>query len=215
MTTSIRNRLIATGVLALLVVGAVLLINNVDLTGSANEPTPTSSILPALFPDVEFAVVDEYAITDNASGDTLAVHLAPQAEWENDSPTWIVDEAPEGTDTGLGVNHDQVGGASLSLASMKPIRALEDISNLGEFGLDSPAYTLSFGVIENDNTYTLQIGRTSPGDTGYYVQPAGGPSDTIYILPDFVLSPVLNILTTSPYLQPTPEGTPEGGIPSG
>jgi hypothetical protein len=210
MATSIRNRLIATGVLALLVVGAVLLVTQVDLSGSANEPTPTSSILPALFPDIESSVVDEFAITNNSSGDAFAVHLAPSEEWENDSPTWIVDKAPEGADTGLGVNHDQIGGASLSLASMKPTRALENISDLAEFGLDNPAYTLTFSVIENDDTYTLQIGRPSPGGTGYYVQPGGVPADTIYIIPDFAVSPVINMLTASPYLQPTPEPTAEG-----
>lgn len=211
MTTSIRNRLIATGVLALLVVGAVLLVTQVDLSGSANEPTPTSDILPALYPDVEFSVVDEFAITDNVSEDMLAAHLAPREEWENDSPTWVIDQAPEGADTGLGVNHEQVNGATLSLPSMKPTRALEDISDPGEFGLDNPAYTLTFGVVENDNTYTLQIGRTSPGETGYYVQPEGAQADTVYIMPDFVLSPIINMLTAPPYLQPTPEPTAEGG----
>jgi len=215
MTTSTRNRLIATGVLALLVVAAVLVINKVDLSGSANEPTPTSSVLPALFPDAEFAVVDEFTITDNASGDTLTTHLAPQDEWENDSPTWVIDTAPEGADTGLGVNHDQVNGATLSLAGMTPARVLEDVSGLGEFGLDTPAYVLSFGVIENDTTYTLNIGDKTPAGDSYYVQPLGGVDSTVYIMPDFVLSPVISMFTSPPYLQPTPEPTPEGGTSGG
>lgn len=213
MSTTTRNRLIATLVLLVLAGAAIAVINLVDLSGSESEPTPTSSVLPALFPDANFGVVDRVTVTDNATGAVLSAHLAPSEEWVNENATWIIDEAPEAADTGLGVNHDQISGATLSLASMTPTRLLEDVPDLAEFGLDDPAYILSFEIVENDQIYTLSVGSPTPSGSSYYVQPAGGIADAVYILPDYILTAALDLVNNPPYLQPTPEptGTTEPG----
>jgi hypothetical protein len=209
MSTTTRNRLIATAVLLVLVAAAIAVINLVDLSGTENEPTPTSDVLPALFPDANYGVVDQVTVTDNATGAVLSAHLAPSEEWVNDNETWIIDEAPEGANTGLGINHDQINGATLSLAGMTPTRLLEGVPDLAEFGLDNPAYTLSFEIVENDAVYTLSVGSATPTGSSYYVQPADGIADAVYIMPDYVLAAALDLVNSPPYLQATPEPTAE------
>ena len=102
-----NQRLTTTLVIGLVALAAVLIaIFALDNDTAEDDPFATEEGAEAppepLFPEEGFdEVVVHFSVTDHEDGTVIAASLA------SDSITWNIDEAPEGSDTGLGID----GGA--------------------------------------------------------------------------------------------------------
>ena len=193
-----RSRLIAGGVIVLIAAVLVLVLTQVDLPGGENDQTPTPATLPALFPEAEFQVVTSVTVTNHQTGETFSAHT-------EDGETWQIDEAPADADLSQPVNHDRIGGVLVSLPGMKPLRAFENVEDLEAYGLENPAYTISYQLAEGGE-YTFLVGEQAPTGSGYYGQPQDAADDSVYLLPEYVVGALTTFTPDVPVAPPTPEG---------
>jgi hypothetical protein len=194
-----RQRLIALGVFAVIVVVLIVLLLTVFKEGidiaaeEAEDLGPTSSFLLDQMPD---DAVTTFTVTQNTTGESVEVTLHDEG--------WVVDSAPEGADTGLPVDTFRLENASATLLSLSAIRTLEDVSDLAQYGLDSPAYTITFQTLLGRGQ-TVYVGNLNPGGTMYYVQVEG--DDRVFLLNQFGINSVMGLVDEPPFATPTPEPT--------
>jgi len=193
-----RQRLIALGVFAVLVaVGIVLLLTvfKEDGIGEAAD----SSLTPTAGPLLEAMSGDSvttFTVTNNATGAAL------EAAFQNEA--WTVLAAPESVDTTLPVDDARLESAAAMLTTLAPMRTLEDVGDLAEFGLEPPVYTI---VLETAylRGQTLYVGNLNPGQTAYYVQMEG--DDRVFLANRYTVAAVTDLVDIPPFLTPTPEPT--------
>ena len=82
------------GVIAVALVAVFLVISNKDASGgtATGDTTPTPS---ALFPEEAVTTVTHIRVTDHSNGSVLEATLSA------DGSDWVINDAPEGSDTGL------------------------------------------------------------------------------------------------------------------
>jgi Domain of unknown function (DUF4340) len=106
------------------------------------------------------------------------------------------------------------GEAETQLGALGVVSDLGTVTNLGDFGLDTPAYTIVL-AFTNGVQHTLEVGNLTPTSSGYYVQQDNG---TVYVVSQYSLDSVLNLIQNPPYPPtPTPEPanvTPEAATPT-
>ncbi len=196
-----NQRLTATliiGLIAVALVLVVILALNRDEEVDGGEGAETTDEAPGqLFPEAGFdESVTRVRVVDNESGVAITALLDPE------TLTWSIDGAPEGSDTGLGVDGDRIMQAVFSLPTLTPSRVLTEIESLGTYGLEEAAYRIEFTTTAG-RSYTLDIGAANPGGAAYYVRIPDSPD--VYLIPVYNLDPVLGWLETPPFLQPTPD----------
>lgn len=76
---------------------------------------------------------------------------------------------------------------------------LEQVSDLGTYGLDPVAWTLMVDTASSH--HEIHVGRETPDKASFYVQIVGDPR--LYIVPHYKLAPFLEWLSDPPY-KPTP-----------
>ncbi len=201
-----RGRLIAGAVLLALAAGLIVLVTQVDLRAPAEEgdeaiPTPPD----ALFPEDASDVVTAIRVTDNETGETFAAST-------EDGETWMIDEAPEGTDTTLGADQARLAGAVIALPGVRPSRILSEIEALAPYGLDRAQYTLTFRLA-GGNEHTLYVGSLNPTGSGYYVRLTEdvGTAAEVYVIPAYTLDQALAFVDDPPVVRPTPTAGPVEG----
>lgn len=170
-----------------------VVVKNVDFTGGGEETGTPTSIAP-LFPDAQSGDLTKLQVKENATGKVVAV------EKQGDG-TWTILKAPAGSDTGLGVDQERITNAISLLPTAQPSRILTEIEELTIYGLgDATKYTIDLTI--GGKNYTLSVGSKNPGDLDYYVQKPDSPD--LYLISTFYLDPIIELLTTPPYIQPTP-----------
>jgi len=223
MSTSTNQRLIVTGVLALVVVGAVLLITQVfnddeeqvdpfaDPFGGVAEEVPDEDAEPTeeppdyLFPvpKDDFGAVESIEVTNNETGEVFSGELAEERPEGTGGfgGEWAILEANEEFDTGLGVDSPRINSAVVNLPSVRPESLFDDVADdeLADFGLEEPVYTLTFSMGAGD-TETIEIGLPNPGGTSYYAQVPSRDGE-VYLIPTTRLDPVLNLIVDPPYIR--------------
>ncbi len=164
----------------------------------------SSEPLDLLFPEVGSGeLVTSLVVTNKETGETLFA--------ESQEGQWAILKAPEGSDTGLGVDEMRLFNATIGLPAMTPTRVLDNVETLTIFKLDEPLFEITFRTT-GGGEYMLQVGDTNPGGGSYYVKlPSQG--DIVYLVSVYSLSPTLELLENPPYIQPTPnpDATPTGG----
>jgi len=177
----------------LLIAAAIFVaIKQFDIGGSEDDDT-TPTPVALLFPDAR-GEVTRVQVKDNSTQDIFVM--------EKQDEVWTILEAPEGSDTGLGVDEMRVSTALTSLPSVQPSRTLTSLESLATYGLgDEAVYiiTLTIGV----DDYTLKVGSKTPSSTDYYVQLSAPGS--VYLVGTYYLDSIIQWLTEPPYLQPTPD----------
>jgi hypothetical protein len=225
-----QQRLIFAGVilaLGLALFFGVRSLNEKRADEEAEEVDPLAEELPEpLFPVLvaSFDVVESFRVTDNSTGAVFAAETRlvevgppelpegfPTPEATEEGPfyesQWFVLEAPEGSDTGLGVDNDLIAGSVASLPTITPTRTLTDVETLIGFGLESPAYRVEFTTTSGD-VYSFTVGSLNPGGTAYYLQVGQNPA--VHLVSSFNLDTLLNFPTEPPYIQPATETEGEG-----
>lgn len=202
-----RSRLIAGLVFLVLAVGLVVLLTQVDLSGGDEEPTSTfPTAVGALFPDEQTEVATRIRIEDHQSG------TAFEATSE-DGETWEIAEAPPSADLTQPVNDDRISSALIALPGITPSRVLNGIEAMAPYGLETPHYIVTYDLTDGAER-TLIIGEQAPTSSAYYVrlEEGSGVLDSVYLIPETTLGPVIGLLSEPPVIAPTPEGT---GTPAG
>jgi hypothetical protein len=174
--------LVLIGVLAVLAV-VVLLVSKQPAPpeeGAASTPVPLWT----------FSGDDVTAITVTMGLERVAVQH---------NPRWRVLQPTEGE-----ADEARLIDLSYKLADLRYTRALADVDNLADFGLQPPQVqaTLAFS---DGTTIDLSIGTTNPGGASRYVQKAGDPS--VYLVSVSDLQGLLGLVDSPPYA-PTPAPSP-------
>jgi hypothetical protein len=164
------------------------------------EGTEEAEDLPGpLYPDIEFdEVVTAFRVTDSETGQTVAASLSGEGE----DATWAIEEAREGTDTGLGVDQESIQFDVASLTTITPSRVLSEIESLGTYGLEESRYAIEF-TTSGGRTYSMSVGSQNPGGSAYYVRIPD--SESVYLIPTYSIDPLVGYLETPPFIQPTPD----------
>lgn len=229
---STNQRLIAAGVLVAIIVGAVLLVTQVfnedeeaadeaiDPFGrpveSEAEGEPTEERPDFLYPDEqeELASVTAFTITDNLTEEAVRAEAVDGDEGVFGGD-WELLEANEEFDTGLGADSNRINSGVISLPTLRPEAELEDIDEdeLEDFGLEEPAYLLTFET-DSGNEYELVIGSLNPSGASYYVQDPD-ETDTIYLIGTTRLNPIIDFIANPPYVQEdvVPDIDPDAVLP--
>ena len=123
--------------------------------------TPEVEEEPPWFYNVDINDMTRISITD---GDDQAVFFLDQGDrWRMDSPD------------GLPVGLDRWGGVTLLLSGPKSRRLLDpEPTNLGQYGLDSPATRVEIDL-RDGRTIKVLMGFPTPDDVGFYGQIEGYP----------------------------------------
>ncbi len=211
--SSLNKRLITLAVLAVLAAGAFLVVKFVEFGGAEEEEEAADigygyeyEMPEPLFPRAVYDIVTSIRVTDNKSGQVFSAVRDMEAE---DSDTWEILEAVEGSDTGLGVDGASLSGAVASLPTMYPNRVLSEIEMMATYGLDEPGYTIHFET-SGGYMYTLYVGSENPDGSAYYVRLLIKPN-TVYLVPTFALDLITVYAEDPPYIQPTPTEEPTQG----
>lgn len=180
------------GVIAVALVAAFLIISNKD----AADTTPEDATPPpsALFPEEAFTTVTHIRVTDHSTGNVLEATLSA------DGSEWVINDAPEGSDAGLGVDYATISQAVTTLTTLTPTRTLSDIQSMATYGLEQAAYTVEFNT-SGGGSHSLEVGDQNPGGASYYIIADGSPE--VGLVSSFSVDPVLNLIKTPPYIQPT------------
>lgn len=213
-----NQRFIAIGVMALIIAGAILLVTQVfneedDVPEDAIDPfgrpaeaedgEPTLERPDFLFAEEQEAIsaVTRIEITDNATEETV-VAQAVEGEEGIFGGDWELVEANEEFDTGLGTDSSRINSGVISLPTLRPESELDDISEdeLDNFGLEDPAYTLTFET-DLGNEYILLIGDQNPSGSNYYVR-LPGEEGIIHLIGITRLDPVIDFVANPPYVLP-------------
>ncbi len=171
------------------------------LTEGEETPTPgAADTEDPLFPEASMGeVVTFFRVTDHETGKTVAAELDDAS---GTATNWTITEAPQGSDTGLGVDADRILMDVWYLPTLTPTRVLSNVEALASYGLGDPRYTVEFAT-SGDHSYEIQVGGMNPGETAFYAQIPG--SDNVYLIPASYVQPVLDFVENPPFKTPTPD----------
>jgi hypothetical protein len=181
--------LVLIGVLAVLVV-AVLLVSR--------QPAPLEEgAVPTPAPLWGFEDGEVTAIT-------VTMGLERVAVW-HDAAGWRMTQPVEGE-----ADEARLISLSYSLVDLRYTRALADVDNLADLGLQ-PAQVQATLVFSDGTTIGLSIGTTNPGGESRYVQKAGDAQ--VYLVSAYSLQDLLGLVDSPPYVptlapSPSPLETP-------
>nr|HID14655.1 DUF4340 domain-containing protein [Anaerolineae bacterium] len=161
------------------------------LVEAKREPPPESGVRPTPAPLWEFGGGDVAEITVTKGEQTTAV--------KRDDGGWRM-TAPEESEADAG----RLDGVANRVASMKSTRAMADVSNLADFGLQEPEVQVTL-VLSDGTTINLAVGAENPRRTVRYVQKEGDP--LVYLVSTGDLEGLLRLVDEPPY-PPTPTPPP-------
>jgi hypothetical protein len=105
------------------------------------------------------------------------------------SGTWIVTlPTPGAADQSL------TGAAETQVGALRIVTLLDNQLNLGDAGLDFPAYTIELTFVSGLQ-HVIQVGTLTPTNSGYYVRYDAGK---LYVVSQSGIDALLNLLTAPP-----------------
>jgi hypothetical protein len=177
----------------LFAVFAVLLIIAVFWTRSQGQKKVTPT--PTVANEMLLTGIDESSITSlqirDSAGKVVTVGRDQAGLWALTEPN------AEYTDI------SKVEGAVTQLMSLRVLSMLTDTTNIAEYGLDYPAYTITI-IREGGLQNVIEVGNPTPTKNGYYVFL---DKSTLQIVVKYGLDSVLGIFTTPPIATATPNPT--------
>jgi uncharacterized protein DUF4340 len=174
------------------------------VVGGSPDATPTPQA--TFFENVTATDITKVVVIDTTTRKTLV------AQMQKDG-TWGILKAPQGADTGLGIDQARITNALASVPFIVPSRTLSDIESLGTYGLDADGtYEIEFTI--KGKVYTLIIGNKNANQSDYYVRRLDKPSQ-VYLIGTYNLDALIDFVSKPPFIQPTatpgpsPTPTPE------
>lgn len=159
----------------------------------ANKPTPTSPPLADTTESRLWAIdpsqVESLTVFDSAKQLTFSAAVDSAGAWTISQPqAGLADSVLMST-------------YANTAASLTVTRAIEDVSNLVDFGLAAPAYSLQ--VKQKDGkTFRATIGKKAVTGASYYVLAEG--ADRPVLVPSGTLDSLLGLPAAPPLATPTP-----------
>ena len=180
-------------VTTLVLVGIMaLLAAYIFLVEARREPPSEEGMMPTPAPLWEFEGGDITGITVTKDEQTIAVERT-DLEWRMTTP-----EAGE-ADSG------RLNGLVYRIAEMQFTRAMSDVGNLADFGLQEAEVQVTL-VFSDGMTINLGIGAENPRHTARYVQKAGDP--LVYLVSTADVDGLLRLIDEPPYPPPNLLETP-------
>lgn len=109
-----------------------------------------------------------------------------EVTFEKDGDDWIKSDEKD-----FPVNQDKLTEAAGTLYSVEADRALEDVEDLSEYGLDDPSNTIT--VTTEEEKTVLQVGEKNTSTGQYYIKMEGDDS-TVYVVESSVVEPFMKNL---------------------
>ncbi|NWF69580.1 MAG: DUF4340 domain-containing protein [Chloroflexi bacterium] len=190
---------IALIVLSLVVLGAIALFNNQQATPTATATlAPTGTSQGPVFSGIDTSTVNRFEVRDNSSGQGTVLTRDAALVWaisETTVPdTRAVDQAR----------------INIQLGNFVNLLATDRFSaNLADFGLESPAYSISITRLDG-TVHTVRVGNLNPGGSRYYVLADGQPE--ILLVQQSVIAGMTDMILNPPYV-PLPTATPGTATP--
>lgn len=173
---------------------AVLIILGGVVYYVTQQPAPAATTAPGTTVILSFAPASVTKLTLAGSGKTTEV--------DNSGGSWLLAATKEPADSG------RIGGWVNSLAQLTADRTIDNVSDLGTYGLATPKLTLT--VQTGDTSSVVDFGDKTPDGNDYYVRL---PKDTakaksVYLVSSYLGDDLLSALTTPPKAPPTPTAGP-------
>lgn len=116
-----------------------------------------------------------------------------ETTFEKKDDSWVKKD-----DTDFPVNQSTLDSAASSVTSVESDRVLEDVDNLAEYGLDSPANTIKIVTKSededgDDTTATLYVGDENSSTSQYYVR-KDDDEKTVYLVDSSCVEPFTKTL---------------------
>ncbi len=116
-----------------------------------------------------------------------------ETTFEKDDDNWVKKD-----DTDFPVNQSTLNSAASSVTSVESDRVLEDVDDLAEYGLDSPANTIKIVTKSededgDDTTTTLYVGDENSSTSQYYVR-KDDDEKTVYLVDSSCVEPFTKTL---------------------
>jgi hypothetical protein len=192
------------GTIALLLVSvvaiiAIALFRNQPPAATTPTPIPTGTTTGPIFTAIDTSTVNRFEVVDNTTGqrtvltrDAALVWAVAETAFPNTQP---VDQARINT---------QLGGFT-TLNATDRFAA----TNLADFGLDTPAYTIS--ITRLDGTVNrIQVGNTNPGASRYYVLVDN--QTEVILVQQAAIAGMTSMVVNPPFI-PVPTATPGTSTP--
>lgn len=180
--------LVLIGILALLAA-------YIFLVEAKREPPLEEAAVPTPAPLWEFGSDDLVKITATRRGETSSIERSDEG-WRMTAPK----EKEGETDSA------RVDSMVSQVANIKFTRAMADVSDPADFGLQEPDMQVTL-VFSDGTVINLDIGDKNPRHTDYYMQKEGDP--LVYLVPINVVDGLLRLAwQPSYYLPPAPTSVP-------
>jgi hypothetical protein len=150
-----------------------------------SEPTPTPTAITNFF-NFDEATIASLKIADD-KGKLVSIARSQDGLWALEEPK------AEYTDVAA------VESAMTQLVALHIMTTLSATSDLAEYGLDHPAYTITV-TLDGGQQTVAQIGSLTPTKSGYYARIDGS---TPQIVTQYSLDAVLKLLQNPPIATPT------------
>lgn len=102
------------------------------------------------------------------------------------------------------VNQTAVQNLADEIAQLTAVRELTDVAQLSDYGLDTPAFTVTAGDADG-NAVTLSLGDATPFADGYYLSVSG--RDAVYVIEDNLADAFDKTLTQLATMETLPDVT--------
>ncbi len=167
--------------------------NNVPPVTGGSTPVPT----PVVIFDFVTDNVNRFQVTDTKTNQTVSV-ARQGSDWHmsqpKDSPTDSI----------------AVAGTLSQLAHLEATRVLTNTTDLGQYGLTSPAIQAQM-TLSDTTQYVLKIGDATPDKADYYA--LKGSDNQVYLIPASVQQALTQYLSNPPF-PPTVTPTPLPTLPA-
>lgn len=183
-------------VLVALLLITFLVLRNMDIVTLPGEVEPTEIAAEefiSLYPQAQGDTVVAFEFIENETGNVFAAQ-------KNDDASWTITEMPSEAPEEQVVDSFALDTAISPLPTLGTTRQIPAVENLLEFGLESPAYMLTFQTASG-NTFELEIGSKNPQGVFYYVRVPGATD--ISLISASTLDTFVTFFETPPFAIPT------------
>jgi hypothetical protein len=146
-------------------------------------------------------VLDMWKVDDQQVASVVVTKPEGQAGVQRNGDDWTLIPSGELADK-LRVN-----SLVFRLASLRGTRRLDNVTNLADYGLTTPAMTATVTMTDG-TSHTLKIGGKAPAESGTYTQADADP--TVYLISN-ALAQDIERLVSDPPRQPPPSPSPSPG----
>lgn len=143
-------------------------------------------------------VLDMWKVDDQQIASVVVTKPEGQAGVQRNGDDWTLIPSGEPAD------RLRVNSLVFRLASLRGTRRLDNVTNLADYGLDTPAMTATLTMADG-TSHTLKIGGKAPAESGTYSQADADP--TVYLISN-ALAQDIERLVSDPPRQPPPSPSP-------